>query len=592
MTDKLDRRLVERLAAADAGGRSDGTIPVVIQCLGAGPDSDDDDETEQPAEDSTRLTFERLRERLAELGVSGEVREVPVSNALEARLTPVQIRAVAAHPAVGRIILSPRAGDDERATATAPVHGPAPHGIRWHGPEEMVAAISEKVVGQSPAIQAIVPYVLMYEARLAPGGRPVGVFLLLGPTGTGKTRTVEAIADTLHGSDRMLIRIDCSEFQEDHEVAKLIGAPPGYVGHRETVPLLTSQRLAEVTSERCDLSIVLFDEVEKAAPSLTRLMLGVLDRAILRLGDGTSVNFEKTLIFMTSNLGARDMMKELTSGFGFVPAVDSTRGEVATRLESIALAAVRKAFSPEFVNRIDTVVTYSPLDDAALAAILALQIDELQQHVNTRLGPSGFTIEVPPESRAFLLRRGASPEYGARELKRTVHRHLTQPLAAAVAAGKVEPGSRVRAEATANGESLAIRVEPPPAVSPAQRRILVVDDNRPLLDFVRNLLSRAGWDVHAADTAGEALTVAEAGAPTVAVIDYLLPDNSGLDLAVELKRRYPDVQIVVMSGLGLPAEDEKLCERSGFVMLPKPFRSAELVAVVRRLGAEQAAQAG
>ena len=177
--------------------------------------------------------------------------------------------------------------------------------------DDLFARLTEKVVGQAAAIEAIVPYVQMYQAGLAPEGRPAGVFLLLGPTGTGKTRTVEALAEVLHGSAKNLLKVDCGEFQMEHEVAKLIGAPPGYLGHRETQPMLTQQKLNAVTSEKCSLSLVLFDEIEKAAPSMTRLLLGVLDKAVLRLGDNTTVNFERTLIFMTSNLGARGMLREL-----------------------------------------------------------------------------------------------------------------------------------------------------------------------------------------------------------------------------------------------------------------------------------------
>ena len=236
--------------------------------------------------------------------------------------------------------------------------------------KDLVTLLSEKVVGQSAATRAIVPYVYMCQAGLAPEGRPAGVFLLLGPTGTGKTRTVEAIAEVLHGSQKNVVKIDCGEFQMEHEVAKLIGSPPGYLGHRETLPLLNQQQLTAVTSKECDLSLVLFDEIEKAAPSMTQLLLGILDKAILRLGDNTTVNFEKSLIFFTSNLGAREMMKEIRPDFGFQSALVRGRSDVTAKLEGIALAAVRKRFSPEFINRIDAVVTYQPLDDESLAAIL------------------------------------------------------------------------------------------------------------------------------------------------------------------------------------------------------------------------------
>ena len=198
--------------------------------------------------------------------------------------------------------------------------------------DDLVVLLSQKVVGQPAAMQYIVPYVYMFQAGLAPEGRPAGVFLLLGPTGTGKTRTVEAIAEILHGSAKNLVKIDCGEFQMEHEVAKLIGSPPGYLGHRETVPMLTQQQLQAVTSSQCALSLVLFDEIEKAAPSLSRLLLGILDKALLRLGDNTTVNFETSLIFFTSNLGAREMMREIHPEIGFHTGGPRERTDMASKL--------------------------------------------------------------------------------------------------------------------------------------------------------------------------------------------------------------------------------------------------------------------
>src|SRR5690348_5304011 len=246
--------------------------------------------------------------------------------------------------------------------------------------EDLTKVLSQKVVGQPAATKVIVPYIQMFQAGLAPEGRPVGVFLLLGPTGTGKTKTVEALAEVIHGSEKNLLKVDCGEFQMEHEVAKLIGAPPGYLGHRETQPVLTQQKLNSVTSEKSALSIVLFDEIEKAAPSMTRLLLGVLDKATLRLGDNTAVNFEKSLVFLTSNLGAREMLKEINPDFGFQAGVKKERVDLTGKLQAIGLAAVRRKFSPEFVNRIDAVITYQPLDADSLSAILDHQIRQLQNH--------------------------------------------------------------------------------------------------------------------------------------------------------------------------------------------------------------------
>ncbi len=327
---------------------------------------------------------------------------------------------------------------------------------RRQSSENLLDQLSDRVVGQSKAMMQIVPYVEMYQAGLAPENRPAGVFLLLGPTGTGKTRTVEALAEVLHGSARNLLRIDCGEFQMEHEVAKLIGAPPGYLGHRETTPMLTQQKLTSATSESSSLALVLFDEIEKAAPSMTRLLLGVLDKAALRLGDNTSVNFERTLIFMTSNLGAGEMRKEIAPDFGF-GSMAGARSASTKKLEAIGMQAVRRRFSPEFVNRVDAVLTYRPLDRASLKMIVDQQIEDLERHIERRLMDRAFELEVSASAREFLLERGTSVEYGARELKRTILRCVTQPLAAMVAREEIEPGALVRVDV--DGGQISIRAE-------------------------------------------------------------------------------------------------------------------------------------
>jgi ATP-dependent Clp protease ATP-binding subunit ClpA len=314
-------------------------------------------------------------------------------------------------------------------------------------PPSLASQLAARLVGQPAAVEGIVPFVQVHLAGLSPEGRPAGVFLLLGPTGTGKTRTVEALAQVLHGSEKNVLRIDCGEYQMEHEVAKLIGAPPGYLGHRETTPMLNQQKLTSVTSENCNLSLVLFDEIEKAASSMQRILLGVLDKATLRLGDNTSVNFERSLIFMTSNLGARAMMKTLRPDFGFEAMTTASEEDVTGKLEKIGLAATRRKFSPEFVNRIDKVITYQPLSKDTLTRILDHHLDELQIHIDRRLGDRGFELNVTKSARLLLLQRGTSEEYGARELKRTIHRMLVQPLAAHVSAGAIAPDQVVRVEA-------------------------------------------------------------------------------------------------------------------------------------------------
>ena len=322
--------------------------------------------------------------------------------------------------------------------------------------EEITQELADRLVGQAHAIAEIVPYVQMYRAGLAPEGRPAGIFLLLGPTGTGKTRTVEALADVLHGSEKSLLRVDCGEFQMEHEIAKLIGAPPGYLGHRETAPMLTQQKLGTVTSEGSNLSLVLFDEIEKAAPSMTRLLLGVLDKAVLRLGDNTSVNFERTLIFLTSNLGAPAMRKEVQPDFGFRAGLPATEGRTWGKLASIGRGAVKRKFTPEFVNRIDAVITYQPLSAEALEVILDQQIAALERHIANRLEERAFTLELDLSARKFLLAKGTSSEYGARELKRIILRKLTQPLAAMVEGNQIAPEAVVEVGYDGDGDSLTI----------------------------------------------------------------------------------------------------------------------------------------
>ncbi len=450
------------------------------------------------------------------------------------------------------------------------------------GADDLATVLAQKVVGQPAATKLIIPYIQMFQAGLAPEGRPVGVFLLLGPTGTGKTKTVEALAEIMHGSERNVLKIDCGEFQMEHEVAKLIGAPPGYLGHRETQPMLTQQKLNAVTSDKCNLSIVLFDEIEKAAPSLTRLLMGVLDRATLRLGDNSTVNFEKSIVFLTSNLGAREMMRELTPDFGFQAAGIKERPELTSKLEAIALAAVRKRFSPEFVNRIDCIITYQPLDNESLSAILDHQISELQRHVNTRLGQRCFTIEVPFESRQFLLKKGTSTEYGARELNRTIHRQLTQPLATLVATGQIEPGSRVRVELGEDRESLVFRTaESEEAPVPAHPTVLIVDDNRDLLHFLERLMAEAGWNLLTAESAADAKGMIGSRRPDAALLDYLLPDRNGVELGLELRQDSPSLPIIIMTGSVLPPEDEVVCEQQDFPVLRKPFLATDIMNQIR-----------
>lgn len=323
--------------------------------------------------------------------------------------------------------------------------------------DSLAGRLAELLIGQPEAIDTISPYIQMHQAGLSPEGRPIGVVLLLGPTGTGKTRTVEALAEVLHGSSKNLLKVDCGEFQMEHEVAKLIGAPPGYLGHRETQPMLNQAKVNGVASEESDVSLILFDEIEKAAPSMTRLLLGILDKATLRLGDNSTVNFERSLIFLTSNLGAKTIQRANMPDFGFEAMMAAPPIEDNQKLQNIGMSAVKRKFSPEFVNRIDSVITYKPLDRPACDSILDHILAGFARLISNRMGMRGFRLQCTGAGRSLLLDHGTSLEYGARELKRTVQRNFIQPVAALVAQGQIPPGSTVILDAKSGEFSILLR---------------------------------------------------------------------------------------------------------------------------------------
>jgi ATP-dependent Clp protease ATP-binding subunit ClpA len=329
--------------------------------------------------------------------------------------------------------------------------------VAQEGPSGLAVDLGRLLIGQDEAVDAIVPFVQMHQAGLSPEGRPIGVVLLLGPTGTGKTRTVEALAEILHGSSKSLLKVDCGEFQMEHEVAKLVGAPPGYLGHRETQPILSQGKLNAVTSEQSDISIVLLDEIEKAAPSMARLLLGVLDKATLRLGDNTTVNFERSLIFMTTNLGAKAMGRISMPDFGFEALLPPKGAKEDSRLRKVGMTAVRKRFSPEFINRIDCVVSYKPLTRGAYDVILDQILRNFGELVKSRLGLRSFKVQCTNSGRSLLLKKGISADFGARELKRTVQRNFIQPVAALVAEGQIPAGSTVILDAKGSDFTILLR---------------------------------------------------------------------------------------------------------------------------------------
>ncbi|MBZ5655471.1 MAG: AAA family ATPase [Acidobacteriia bacterium] len=307
-------------------------------------------------------------------------------------------------------------------------------------------ALHRKIVGQDQAIEKVAEIYQMFLAGLNPPGRPVGNLLFLGPTGSGKTRVVEAMAESLFGDARACIKIDCAEFQHSHEIAKLIGSPPGYLGHRETHPLLTQEALNQWHTEKLKVSILLFDEIEKASDSLWQLLLGILDKATLTLGDNRRVDLSSCIIIMTSNLGAAEMNGLVEAGLGFAPKPVQVDNSLDEKINRTAVDAARRKFTPEFMNRIDKVVVFKTLRPEHLQQILEIELGMVQQRVLMASGANQFVFNCTPQVKSFLLAEGTDPKYGARHLKRAIERHIVYPLANLVATGQVKLGDFVRVD--------------------------------------------------------------------------------------------------------------------------------------------------
>jgi len=309
------------------------------------------------------------------------------------------------------------------------------------------------VVGQDEAVHQIVNVYQMYLTGMNPPGRPIGNFLFLGPTGSGKTRTVEATAEALLKNPRAVIKIDCAEFQHSHEIAKLIGSPPGYLGHRETHALLSQEVLNQYHTETTKISLVLFDEIEKASDALWNLLLGILDKGVLTLGDNRRVDFSNCLIFMTSNLGAAEMSALFTPRLGFganARAREMSSGlmdeNIRDKASRCGVEAARRKFTPEFMNRLDKIVTFNPLGTQQLRQILDIELDGVQQRIFEVSPQQAFAFTATDAAKEFLLREGTDVKYGARHLKRAIERLVVQPLSNLIATSQVRGGDWIRVD--------------------------------------------------------------------------------------------------------------------------------------------------
>ncbi len=349
---------------------------------------------------------------------------------------------------------------------------------------ELEANLCKRIVGQEEAIREIVSIYQMYLTGMTAPGRPIGNLLFLGPTGSGKTRTVEATAESLVKNARAVIKIDCAEFQHSHEIAKLIGSPPGYLGHRETHPLLSQEVLNQYHTETVKVSFVLFDEIEKASDALWNLLLGVLDKGTLTLGDNRKVDFSRSMIFMTSNLGAAEMSALVSPTLGFNAYVSGYKSRAGVldeslkgKIEHSGIQAARRNFKPEFINRLDKIITFKPLGAEQLEKILDIELEMLQQRIFAASLNRSFAIHATPSAKSLLLQQGIDMMYGARYLKRAIERLLVQPLSNLIATSQVRGGDNIRVDLDASHSFLTFTREA--EIRPARERAEWTD--RPMM---------------------------------------------------------------------------------------------------------------
>lgn len=299
------------------------------------------------------------------------------------------------------------------------------------------------VVGQDDAIDTMVPYINRFLAGLSIPDKTVGNFFLCGPTGMGKTKTVEALAKVLYNSDKKLVRINCGEYQMEHEIAKLIGSPPGYLGHRESAPEFNKIRLDSVTSDTCKLSIILWDEIEKAHQSVFKILLGMIDSGKLRVGTGDVVDLSKTVHFYTSNIGSREMQNLLAPNYGFDRTKKVITATTARSLKAVTDNALKKFAAPEFIGRLDETIVFKPLSEEDIYKITLLEAGALQELINSVLNEKAFQMSFSVPVLKFLTEQGNNPKYGARSLKRTINKLVYNMVTNAYLDGEIEPGDEV-----------------------------------------------------------------------------------------------------------------------------------------------------
>lgn len=307
--------------------------------------------------------------------------------------------------------------------------------------------LRRNVIGQDEAVSEVEDVVSLAKANMTDPNKPAGIFLLLGPTGTGKTHMVEKLAEALHGTEKHLIKLNGGEFSSDHEVAKILGAPPGYLGHKETTPVFTQQKITNKQSAKFGYTIILIDEIEKSSPSMQKSLLNIFDRGEMTLGDNTKVNFTECIFFLTSNLGAKELNRLLGGDMGLAPNTLST-----SAAHRGALTTTKKYFSPEFFNRLDKTITFKHLEDHHLLEILKLELNKVELRAEGK-----FYLKPKPEVLTWLVGKGYDKEYGARHLRRAVSQYVTLPLAKCWNSGQL--GKHAEVAISLAADQLVFKVE-------------------------------------------------------------------------------------------------------------------------------------
>jgi ATP-dependent Clp protease ATP-binding subunit ClpC len=313
--------------------------------------------------------------------------------------------------------------------------------------QELREQLKKEIIGQDSAVDAMVRAVMVANLGICDPQRPLSTFLFLGPTGTGKSQIGRSLAQILHGKDTGLVVINCTEFQNPHDVSKLTGAPPGYIGH-DHPPFLTPEKLEKKGT------IVIFEELEKADRALNDLLLQVLERGEMKTGLGVDLTFRNCFIILTSNVCAKEVDQIATNNtIGFGPSLqqlqDMDRDVANDKIRSVCIGAVEDFFSPEFINRIDEIVTFNRLKDEHLMAIL----EKFLSDTRSRLATAGIAAIVSEGAKRFLINRGTNLRYGARPLRRAVREYLEYPLAALIAEQEIARNQIVHVEAKQDGLS-------------------------------------------------------------------------------------------------------------------------------------------